>query len=273
MAAISKTDDTSEKYRAPALEKGLDIIELLAGYADGLNQAEIAKALDRSQSEIYRMLSTLVRRGYVLKTHEGDRYALSLKMFAISQRHPPISRLIEIALPAMRATVRQTWQACHLGMESNGEVVIVASTESPGNWSLALRIGTRIGLWNTGTGRVLAAFRSDAEIDRLIERHEPAVGEPNLDRSRFFEDVARIRNQGYEEMKSETAVGVTNLAFPVFGPDGRAVTVVSCPYLERIDSFAAPSLSEIRKHYAQLASELTRQYGGEAFDMFGGTDL
>ena len=54
--------DTTDKYRAPALEKGLDIIELLANHGEGLTQGEVAKALDRSQSEIYRMLSTLVRR-------------------------------------------------------------------------------------------------------------------------------------------------------------------------------------------------------------------
>ena len=31
-------------YRAPALDKGLDILELLAGIDGGLTQAEIAKA-------------------------------------------------------------------------------------------------------------------------------------------------------------------------------------------------------------------------------------
>ena len=38
------TDD-DEKYRAPALAKGLDILELLASTPDGLTQVEVAKAL------------------------------------------------------------------------------------------------------------------------------------------------------------------------------------------------------------------------------------
>ena len=62
-----------DKYRAPALDKGLDIIELLASTDDTLSQAEIAKSLDRSPNEIYRMLDRLVRRAYVRRT-EGDRY-------------------------------------------------------------------------------------------------------------------------------------------------------------------------------------------------------
>ena len=63
--------DDLEKYRAPALDKGLDILELLAATEESLSQAEIAKALDRSPNEIYRMLDRLVRRGFVRPTPAG----------------------------------------------------------------------------------------------------------------------------------------------------------------------------------------------------------
>ena len=255
-------DDASDKYRAPALEKGLDIIELLASHGDGLSQGEVAKALDRSQSEIYRMLSTLVRRGYVVRSVSGDRYSLGLKLFSISQRHPPIGRVIEAALPRMRVVTRKAWQSCHMGMESNGDVVIVASAESPGNWGPALKTGTVVGLWNTGTGRVLAAFRSDEQVDDLIDQHRPAVGEPKLNRTEFDTHLERIRSVGYEKMPSATLLGVTNIAFPIFGPSNNAVAALSCPYLERVDDFEVPALDEIVEMYGSLANELTALYGG-----------
>lgn len=255
-------NDTSDKYRAPALEKGLDIIELLASHGEGLTQGEVAKALNRSQSEIYRMLTTLVRRGYVARSLSGDRYALSLKMFSISQKHSPISRVIEAALPRMRSVTRTAWQSCHIGMESNGDIVIVASVESPGNWGLALKNGTVIGLWNTGTGRVLAAFRSDDEVDELIALHRRALGEPALNRADFCGHLTRIRKTGYEMMPSATTVGVTNLSFPIFGPSNEVVAALSCPYLERVDDLVVPSLDEIASLYSALADDLTSLYGG-----------
>lgn len=49
-------DKENERYRAPALDKRLDILELLAGVDGGLSQAEIAKRLGRSANEFYRML-------------------------------------------------------------------------------------------------------------------------------------------------------------------------------------------------------------------------
>lgn len=263
-------DSIGDKYRAPALEKGLDIIELLASHGEGMSQGDVAKALDRSQSEIYRMLSTLVRRGYVVRSVSGDRYSLSLRLFSISQKHPPISRVIEAALPRMRNGTRKAWQSCHMGMESNGDIVIVASAESPGNWGLALRTGSVVGLWNTGTGRVLAAFRTQVEVEDLISLHRRAVGEPDLDRVAFEGHLERIRKMGYEKMPSATTVGVTNLSFPIFDPSGEVVAVLSCPFLERVDDLKVPSLEEVGEIYQNLANELTALYSGLNPELKGG---
>src|SRR4051812_40551914 len=88
-----------DRYRAPALDKGLDILELLAEEPQGLTRGEIVKAMGRGPSEIYRMLERLVARHFVTRSLEGDRYALSMKLFVLSHRHPPIQRLVSHALP------------------------------------------------------------------------------------------------------------------------------------------------------------------------------
>ncbi|MBO9413538.1 MULTISPECIES: IclR family transcriptional regulator [unclassified Ruegeria] len=254
--------EQTEKYRAPALEKGIDIIELLSLHGDGLTQGDIARALDRSQSEIYRMLSTLVRRGYVIRSKDDDLYSLSLKMFALSQRHPPVERLLEVATPKMRVTTRRAWQSCHLSMESNGDIVVVASVAAPGDWVFSLRVGTVMGLGNTGTGRVMAAFRTDQQIEALLDIHRLARGEPQIDRGEFMEHVARIREVGYERMPSATAVGVTNLAYPVFDHEGSAICAINCPYVERIDQLDVPSIDEVHQLFLDLSKELSAYYSG-----------
>ena len=88
-----------DKYRAPALDKGLDILELLATTEEQMSQAEIAKALDRSPNEIYRMLDRLVRRDYVRRT-SADRYELTLKLFELAHHTQPIRRLVRTSRSA-----------------------------------------------------------------------------------------------------------------------------------------------------------------------------
>ena len=47
------------RYTAPALEKGLDILELLASVSEALTHSEIASRLGRTLTEVFRMLVCL----------------------------------------------------------------------------------------------------------------------------------------------------------------------------------------------------------------------
>ena len=62
------------RYAAPALEKGLDILELLASVSEALTHSEIARRLGRTINEVFRMLVCLEERGYISST--GFRRAL-----------------------------------------------------------------------------------------------------------------------------------------------------------------------------------------------------
>ena len=72
-----------QSYSAPALEKGLDILELLSDSTTGLSQAEMAKKLNRTVNEIFRMLNILVSRNYIQLDQESERYKLTYKLLQI----------------------------------------------------------------------------------------------------------------------------------------------------------------------------------------------
>src|ERR671937_231404 len=84
------------RYAVPALDKGLDVLELLTREAAGLSLNEIARALGRTSSELFRMVVALARRGYI-EQRDGDRYILTLKLFELAHRHKPIKSLTAAA--------------------------------------------------------------------------------------------------------------------------------------------------------------------------------
>ncbi len=104
------------RYPTPALEKGLDILELFASEPAGLTKSEVARRLDRTVSEIFRMLVCLEERGYISQAPEGERYHLTLHLFRLVQEHPPIKRMITEALPIMQQVAHDLNQSCHLGV-------------------------------------------------------------------------------------------------------------------------------------------------------------
>jgi DNA-binding IclR family transcriptional regulator len=251
-------DEVEERYRAPALDKGLDILELLADTEEGLSQAEIAKALARSPNEIYRMLDRLVRRGYIART-TTDRYELTLKLFALAHRHAPMRRLVGQAMPVLRDFARAAGQACHIAVYDRGEVIVVAQVDSPSYWGIAVRVGARVGLFDTGSGHVLLAYATERERRLMTEEHEllPLETPPaDLDVR-----LADIRQRGYEEMESRQTPSVVNLAVPILGPHGSIIAAMTCPYVQRLDSHS-PDRHAVLKHLIAAGTAISANAGG-----------
>ncbi len=186
--------ETEDRYRAPALDKGLDILELLASVDGGLTQAEIAKHLDRSPNEFYRMLDRLVKRGYVTKL-EGDRYSLTLKLFGLAHLHAPVRRLASFATPFMRELADRSRQANQLAVFDRGSVVVIAQQEAPDYWGISIRVGSHISLFDTGSGHVLLAFRSPEERKMMIAEYAKDVESVKLDQD-FYQRLDQIPRPG-----------------------------------------------------------------------------
>lgn len=259
--------DASDKYRAPALDKGLDILEFLAASVNGLTQVEIAKGLGRGPNEIYRMLDTLVRRNYVTRTPDGDRYMLSLRLLVIANMHPPRRRLLDIADPLLRDAAIRSGQSVHLAVWEDGQFVITSSIAAPGNWRLSLRIGSVIGLYNTGSGMVMAAFQDEEMRERMVREHQLVENESVMPRADFKAAMKRIREQGYLMSPSSYTPAVINIAFPVLDPFGNAIAAVTSPFIQRLGIDAGPELALgiMRETAAQMTNHLngTPSEGGE----------
>jgi DNA-binding IclR family transcriptional regulator len=232
---MAELEEDGDRYRAPALDKGLDILELLAGLPDSMSQAEIAKALDRSPNEIYRMLDRLVRRGYVRRTAE-DRYDLTLKLFELAHRHSPIQRLAGHAMPIMRQFALEAEQAVHLVVMDRNALVVIAQVDGPGYWNVSIRVGSRVSLVSTGSGHVFLAYATHEERRLMLIEQAEALPE-GLD-----EQLGEVRQRGYEAMQSIQIPGVSNLSVPVHGPLGTVLAALTCPYSQRLDKADAPDL-------------------------------
>lgn len=228
------------RYRAPALDKGLDILELLSAQSHGLTRGEIVKAMGRSPSEIYRMLERLVSRDYVSRSVEGDRYALSLKMFVLAHRHPPLDRLLAHVLPRMESFAAAAQQSCHLCVYDRGSLTVVAQVDSPRKAVFSLRRGARVGLRDTASGQVLLAFQDDDRRAQMLAAHEPLNGELPIDDGDLLTTLARLRADGHYRQDSRQTAGVVDLSVPLLGPDGAAFAVLTCPYIHHLSGDPGP---------------------------------
>lgn len=246
------------RYVAPALAKGLDILELFASEPAGLTISEAARKLGRSVGEIFRMLVCLEERGYISQSASDERFELTLKLFELAHRHPPLERLVAEARPLMEQVAHETGQSNHLAMLSDGEVIVVAQVDAPVTAGFAVKLGARIDLLNTASGHLILAFQSLSIRDRSLAEWKKRTRQSvprDLDRH-----LERIRKRGYEEMASYQVRGVTNIAFPVLNQHGEAIAALSVPFLPRIGDRVGPA--DVKSALREASRKLSSAVGG-----------
>ena len=246
------------RYAAPALDKGLDILELLASETEGLTRSEISRRLGRTVGELFRMMVCLEERGYITDVGPEERYQLTLKLFEIAHRHHPLQHLLTIARPLMQRVAAKTGQSCHLAMPSNGDVVVVACVEAPVHMGFSVRTGAIINLLNTASGHVILAFHSSEYRSHTLacwRRKLKARVPLGLDHH-----LGEIRQRGYEELGSYQVHGVVNISFPILNQHGEAVAAISVPFLGRIADSVGPP--QVKEQLAQAALKLSQAIGG-----------
>ena len=254
------------RYAAPALEKGLDILELLAAASDALTHSEIAGRLGRSVPEIFRMLVCLEERGYISRMGPDERYQLTLRLFEIVHQHRPLQRLITQARPLVQRVASETVQSCHLAMLNSAEVVIVAQADAPGNMGFSVRPGANIDLLNTASGHVILAFQSEEVRSRALGAWRRRSGKPIP--AGLYRHLEQIRRRGYEELASYQVHGVVNISYPVLNQHGEAIAAMTIPFISRIgDSLGPPQVKQALRRASRM---LSLTIGGKKLELSAG---
>lgn len=223
-------DAEERRYAAPALEKGLDILELLARSPEGMTQSQIAQSLGRSVAEVYRMLVLLERRDYIARRPPDESYRLTMRLAGLAAEYPPTERLAAAAQAVMRRVAADAEQSVHLAVLDGIEIFILAKVDSPGPIGLHVRLGSRHAVTRTASGRLLAAHAGPVLAgwlsDRLFSAERAAVA-----RRRFEARLSAIRRVGYEFTVDETLQGVTSMSAPVIDAGGAVLAALTMPFV------------------------------------------
>ncbi|MGY0194350.1 IclR family transcriptional regulator [Leptothrix sp. BB-4] len=252
-------DAESRSYSAPALEKGLDILETLCRSEHPMTQKDIANVLGRSVGEIYRMMACLVNRNYVTLVDENS-YGITTKLFELSHVNPPTHRLLFEAAPVMQRLAGELDQSCHLTVYGQGKQVVLSKVDTPSGMGFSVRAGAELDVLISASGRVLLAFQDDETRKLRIEeslQRRPEQADPQIDSI-----LEKIRVAGYESIPSVQVRGLWAVSFPVLDTQGRAIAALTVPYAERIDQTQRKSIPEVTEALGAAARNLSSRVGG-----------
>jgi DNA-binding IclR family transcriptional regulator len=253
-----KKEKEENNYSAPALEKGLDILEALCQCENGLTQQEIASRLGRNLGEIYRMLNCLVERKYVANV--GNTYTITSKLFQLSHYHPPTYRLLTEALPIMEGLSRAVSFPCDLRVYNNGSLTVIASIQPPNGLGFMTRVGSEIEVAPSASGLVLLAFQDP--IIKEIRIKESLSNKSEAEIEAFCNSLKEVTEKGFASIKSKQFAGLHAISFPILDMNGNAVAAITVPMLARIDGthqFTEQQVEELlRESVSNLSSKIAK---------------
>lgn len=255
----AKREGKRQRYSAPALEKGLDILELLAGTPGAMNLSQIARRMERSVGEIFRMLVVLDQRGYVRMLEGTDDYTITLKLLEQAHRIPEIDRLGRIATTTLRKLAADTGQSCHLAVYYDGRGHIVVQEDAPSERLFRVRLGAVAPLIDSCSGHVLLAFATEADRSVMVEQIPPGHRRPTS--AELDELVPRVIGQGYELLPSRQVQGVTDIGYPIFDHTGHIAAALVIPFLRFLDNSHPVSLDEAQIRAADTAASISQALG------------
>jgi DNA-binding IclR family transcriptional regulator len=252
---MTENEDSRPRYRAPALEKGLDILELLAGEGQPMTPSLIAARLDRSVSELFRMILVLENRGYITQSDDSQGFELTNRLFTLGMARTQVKSLMEAAMPLMRDLSETLDQSCHMAVASDDQMVVVARIENSGLLGFSVRPGYRRSIVEATSGLVLFAFQHEtirADWSRRFANH------PNKARLKLFHEQAdKVRRHGYAQAESDFVQGVTDLSAPIIA-GGTCVAALTVPFVQRVvlPRSMAEAIELVRGSAAQISAAL-----------------
>ncbi len=227
------------------ISKVFRILEAIQGSSSGLTLKPICDITGVHKSTAHRFLKHLERDGYLIRTETGA-YLIGPKFSHLATRADNRVTLQAVARPILWEIWKSTRETVNLGILDQGSVLYIEVIESPHEFRLSSRVGTRRSLHATALGKALAAFLPEDQKDRVLAtiQFQPLTPKTIMNLVQFRQELGIIRKQGYAVDDEETTLGARCVSAPVLGANREVVAAVSVSGpVTRISPAQVPALA------------------------------
>ena len=208
------------------VQKALNLLEALVKSGQPRRLTELARQLELTKPNVYRLLSTLSALGYVKKDAATSMYSPTMKLWEMGSMLVRDADLVTVAAPRLRRLATDTHESVQLAVFDSGFCVYVDKVDSPQPLKAITSIGSRLPATVTSTGKALLAWAPVEALDQAmghVKRFTPLTLTRRKDLER---DLEETRLRGYSINRGEYRAGVTGVAAPVRDRTGGVVAAI-----------------------------------------------
>ena len=226
MSKIEKANGASASVGV--ISKVLRILEALQGSSSGLALKAICDQTGIHKSTAHRFLKHLERERYLLRTEAGA-YLIGPRLSQLSARGNHEATLQAVARPLLWDLWKSTQETVNLAVLDQGTVLYIDVIESPHEFRLSSRVGTRRSAHVTALGKALVAFLPEETRETILNSiaFQPATPRTIGNLVQFRQELERIKRQGYAVDDEEAVQGARCVSAPILNSVGTSIAALS----------------------------------------------
>lgn len=208
---------SKKDYLIQSVVHAVDLLEAFKGENDEMGVTELSKKLGLHKNNVFRLLATLELRGYIEQDKQTGNYKLGVKVLELGQQFVKHLGLLRQAHPVMREVLSKCNENIYISVLRGSNCVYIDGVEGNQVVKVTSRIGHRLPVYATASGKVLIAWESEDDILKILPTEELKKYTPNTlpNRSTLIEQLKEVREKGYAVDLEELDLGVRCIAAPI----------------------------------------------------------
>lgn len=250
------------KDHIQSIDRALDIIEVLAVEPEGLGVTEIANRVDLHKTTAHRIIATLVERGYLEKTGQGN-YKIGIRLIGAVGCYINSLELQTEARPYLARITSELGLTAHLGVLDGDKAVYVERMDVISSVKLYSQIGLHVPAQCSSLGKVILAKYSRDEIAKVMSNCRFLSYTENTITSieELYEELAKVRAKGWGMDDEEYEVGHRCIGAPIYDYRGEIIASISAS--GTVNALTDERITEVAEYVMDIGKEISRSMGYE----------
>jgi DNA-binding IclR family transcriptional regulator len=242
----------TRRSRVSGIDRALQVIDHLYETGAPTGAYAIAKAVKAPLSTVYVIIDDLVSKNMLARNPDGTIW-LGARLYHYGLAYARSLDFMSVATHEMHDLCRQAGETVQLCGRDSDHMLVLAMADGPSHFQVTSRVGTRVPLNWTASGRLLVGHLPEAERLELFKRcaRTSPTGRAELDAGVLSDAAAKAFEERLSVQAGESDYAVACIASPVCDRSGECVATISIvlpeqkafsgenPYAEQVRASAA----------------------------------
>jgi len=240
------------------VDRVLKAMEILSREENGMSVSELAETLEIPISSTHRVLRSLLDNHFVVQNPETRQYSLSYKIFTLCSNMKAHNTLVVQARPYMKELAQELQKNVVLCVMSGDKIINLDCIENSEASIYMVKIGKELPLYSTSAGRVFAAYMKEERARKILENtvRTPNTPHTKTDIEELFQELRKIRKQGYAVIDEELQMGIQGVSCPITDCNGTVSAALAVTTLKTKDTVDENLIRKLKTCADKISQEI-----------------